>query len=124
MSAVSRQDDILSQLRRLSSAVPEIEASAVVTLDGLPLVSLLPDDVEPNRLAAMSASVLSLGERLSLELGRGSFEQVYVRGTHGDVLLMAIGENAVLTVAVRREAKLGMILYYMRRIVKEMSALF
>jgi uncharacterized protein len=124
MSAVSRQADILAQLRRLSSAVPEIEASAVVTLDGLPLVSLLPDEVEPNRLAAMSASVLSLGERLSLELGRGSFEQVYVRGTHGDVLLMAIGENAVLTVAVRREAKLGMILYYMRRIVKEMSALF
>jgi hypothetical protein len=124
MSTSSRQDDIMSQLRRLQSAVPEIEASAVVTLDGLPLVSLLPDEVEPNRLAAMSASVLSLGERLSLELGRGTFEQVYVRGTEGDVLLMAVGENAVLTVAVRREAKLGMILYYMRRIVKEMSALF
>jgi uncharacterized protein len=124
MSTAPRHDEILSQLRRLQSAVPEIEASAVVTLDGLPLVSMLPDEVEPNRLAAMSASVLSLGERLSLELGRGNFEQVYVRGTDGDVLLMAVGENAVLTVAVRREAKLGMILYYMRRIVKEMSALF
>ena len=55
----------------------------------------------------MSAAMLSLGERIAKELGRGGLDEVYIRGEEGFVLLTAIGDEAVLTALARMEAKLG-----------------
>jgi predicted regulator of Ras-like GTPase activity (Roadblock/LC7/MglB family) len=67
--------------------------------------------------------MLSLGERISNELGRGSLDQVYVKGEHGFVILMSVGEEAVLTVLAREQAKLGLIFLDMSRAVKELEKL-
>jgi len=79
--------------------------------------------VEEDRVSAMSAAMLSLGERIASELGRGLLNQVYVRGDRGYVLLMSVGEEAVLTVLAREEAKLGLIFLDMRRTAEDLVAL-
>jgi predicted regulator of Ras-like GTPase activity (Roadblock/LC7/MglB family) len=71
----------------------------------------------------MSAAMLSLGERIATELGRGSLEQVYVKGQKGYVVLMSVGEEAVLTALAREQAKLGLILLDMRRAAEDLSKL-
>ena len=71
----------------------------------------------------MSAAMLSLGERIATELGRGTLEQVYVKGERGFVILSAVGEEAVLTVLARQQAKLGLIFLDMSRAVKELEKL-
>jgi predicted regulator of Ras-like GTPase activity (Roadblock/LC7/MglB family) len=71
----------------------------------------------------MSAAMLSLGERIASELGRGLLNQVYIRGKQGYVLLMSVGEDAVLTVLAREGAKLGLIFLDMRRVVEDMVTL-
>ena len=71
----------------------------------------------------MSAAMLSLGERIASELGRGVLEQVYIKGQNGYVLLMSIGEEAVLTAMARKEAKLGLILLDMRRTAEDLIRL-
>ena len=71
----------------------------------------------------MSAAMLSLGERIATELGRGSLEQVYVKGEKGYVVLMSVGEEAVLTALAREQAKLGLILLDMRRAAEDLSNL-
>ena len=71
----------------------------------------------------MSAAMLSLGERIASELGRGSLEQVYIKGELGYVVLMSIGEEAVLTALAREHAKLGLIFLDMRRAVDDLSKL-
>lgn len=113
--------EMQEELQRLQSSSPDIEATALITMDGLILASTLPDSTEEDRVSAMSAALLSLAERISLELGRGYLEQVFLRGAGGDVLLMAVADQAVLTVMSRREAKLGMLIYYMRRAAKELT---
>ncbi len=118
---VGRQQALIDQLHRLQQTAPDIEASALVSLDGLIIASALPDDVEDDRVSAMSAALLALGQRISYELSRGLLDQVYIRGTDGDVLLMAVGSDAVLTLMSRRDAKLGMLLYYMKRAVRELN---
>ena len=65
----------------------DIEAAAVVSVDGLIMASALPRDVEEDRVSAMSAAMLSLGERIAIELGRGTLDQVFIRGEQGYVLL-------------------------------------
>jgi predicted regulator of Ras-like GTPase activity (Roadblock/LC7/MglB family) len=105
----------------MQAASPEIEASAVVSVDGLIMASALPADVEEDRVSAMSAAMLSLGERIAGELGRGGLDQVYIRGDAGYVLLTAVGEEAVLTALARENAKLGLIFLEMRRAAEHLE---
>lgn len=113
--AKSRTDMMVDRLRALQGNTPDVEASAVVSVDGLIMASSLPAGVEDDRVSAMSAAMLSLGERISGELGRGSLDEVYIHGNEGYVLLMEAGQEAVLTVLAREQAKLGLVLLEMRR---------
>ena len=119
----SRTELMVDRLRDLQASSPDVEASAVVSVDGLTMASALPSDVEEDRVSAMSAAMLSLGERIASELGRGILDQVYIRGEHGFVILMAIGSEAVLTVLAREQAKLGLLFLDMRRAAAYGSAL-
>lgn len=113
--AKSRTEQMVSRLRDLQSGTADIEASAVVSVDGLIMASSLPADVEEDRVSAMSAAMISLGERISSELSRGQLDQVYIRGNEGYVVLMSVGEEAVLTAMARTNAKLGLIFLDMKR---------
>ena len=119
----SRIELMVNRLREMQNASPDIEASAVVSVDGLIMASSLPVEVEEDRVSAMSAAMLSLGERISGELGRGLPEQVYIRGKNGFVILMAVGEEAVLTALARPQAKLGLVFLEMRRATEDLVRL-
>jgi predicted regulator of Ras-like GTPase activity (Roadblock/LC7/MglB family) len=119
----SRADKMVTRLRDMQAASQDIIASAVVSVDGLTMASALPGDVEEDRVAAMSAAMLSLGERIANELGRGNLDEVYIRGEEGFVLLTAVGDEAVLTALAREEAKLGLIFLEMRRAAEDLETL-
>ncbi len=119
----SRSEQMVNRLRNFQAAAPDIEASAVVSVDGLIMASALPQGVEEDRVSAMSAAMLSLGERIAGELGRGGLEQVYIKGDAGFILLTAVGEEAVLTALARQEAKLGLIFLEMRRAAEDLAKL-
>ncbi len=119
----SRSNQMVERLRNMQAATPDIEASAVVSVDGLIMASALQQGAEEDRVSAMSAAMLSLGERISGELGRGGLEQVYIKGDKGAIVLTAIGKEAVLTVMSRQDGKLGMIFFEMRRAVEDLMKL-
>ncbi len=121
--ARSRTEQMVARLKDLQISTPDIEASALVSVDGLIIASALPPDVEEDRVSAMSAAMLSLGERIAGELGRGVLDQVYVRGANGYVILSAVGEEAVLTVLARKDAKLGLVFLDMRRAAEDLERL-
>jgi predicted regulator of Ras-like GTPase activity (Roadblock/LC7/MglB family) len=115
----SKRDRLTQILKDLEATTPDIEASAIVSVDGLMIASALPRDVEEDRVAAMSAAMLSLGERTASELARGGLSEVYVKGETGYVILMAAGESAVLTALARKDAKLGLVFLDMKRTAEE-----
>ena len=121
--AKSRTERMVDRLREMQISTPDIEASAVVSVDGLIMASSLQANVEEDRVSAMSAAMLSLGERIASELGRGLLDQVYIRGDNGDVILTSIGEEAVLTALARKEAKLGLVFLDMRRATEDLEKL-
>jgi predicted regulator of Ras-like GTPase activity (Roadblock/LC7/MglB family) len=121
--AISRTDKMSERLRDLQASSPDVEASAVISVDGLTIASALPESIEGDRVAAMSAAMLSLGERISGELGRGILDQVYIRGENGFMILMAVGDEAVLTVLARKQAKLGLLFLDMRRVTQDLGEL-
>ena len=119
--ADTRAEKMVTRLRDMQMASPDIIASAVVSVDGLIMASALPAEVEEDRVSAMSAAMLSLGERISSELGRGLLDQVFIHGDQGFVILAAIGEEAVLTALAREGAKLGLVFLEMRRAAEDLE---
>lgn len=119
----SRSQCMVDRLRDLRSFSADVEASAVVSMDGLIIASDLPAASQEDSVSAMAAAMLSLGERISNELGRGRLDQVYIRGAEGYVLLMPAGEDAVLTILARREAKLGLVMLDSRRAASDIAKL-
>lgn len=119
----SRSKQMIEELKKLQISSPDIQASAVVSVDGLIIASALPGSVEEDRVSAMSAAMLSLGERISVELRRGDLDQVYIRGDNGYVMLTSVGQDAVLTVMASVNAKLGLIFLDIKRTAETLSEL-
>ena len=119
----NRSQQMVERLRSMQAASPDIEASAIVSVDGLIMASALQADVEEDRVSAMSAAMLSLGERIATELSRGGLDQVCIKGSNGYIILTSVGEEAVLTALTREEAKLGLILLEMRRAAEDLVKL-
>ena len=114
-AGLSRSDRLDRAIHALLSQTPEIEAAAVVSFDGLPMASALPPSMDEDRVAAMSAALLSLGERAAQGLGRGELSQVYIEGDAGTVFLISADDEAVLVAVAAQGAKVRMMLYEVRR---------
>lgn len=120
--SITRADGLVMALDEFLRQSPDLEAAAVVSMDGLPMASALPPHIEEDRLGAMAAAMLSLGERAAETLGRGGLKQVFVEGSAGYVFLMAAGP-AVLCSITRHSAKIGLILYEMHRTAANITRL-
>lgn len=114
-SKIRALEDLLEDLE----ATAPIEASAVASIDGFMIASALPQGVEGDRVATMSAAMVSLGGCTAKELARGELSEVYIKGENGSVVLMATGENAVLTALARKDAKLESAFLDMKKTAEE-----
>ena len=114
--------DLGTALRALVEKTHDIDAAAVVGIEGQMLASVLPTDYSAGRTAAMSAALLSLGSKIAKELGRGELAQVFIEGTDGYVFLLAAGKGAVLCTIVKRACKLGPVLGEIREAAKSVAA--
>lgn len=120
---MAKTEDMVEVLKDLGSSTPGVEASAVVSLDGFIIASALPADTEEDRVAAMAAATLSLGERGAGELNRGNFEQLFIKGDNGYIVLLSIGAEAILIVLARADAKLGLIFLDTKRTAEKIEKL-
>jgi uncharacterized protein len=106
-------------LRGLQSTSPDLEASALISEDGLMIASALPQHLDESRVGGMSATLSSLGVRAASELERGRVEEVLVRGEHGYVVMMAAGSGVLLLCLGSKRAKLGLMFLDMRRAIED-----
>ncbi len=119
--AKSYSQALINRMNEAKQSSPDIEASAVVSLDGLIMASALPENLSEDRISAMSAAMLSLGEQINKEMGRGALEQLYTKGSDGYVVLLAVGSEAVLTALVKPEAKLGLLIHELRKTADDLE---
>jgi predicted regulator of Ras-like GTPase activity (Roadblock/LC7/MglB family) len=116
-----REEMLESILSELNGSSVDIEASAVISTDGLMIASVLPQSMDADRVGAMSAAMLSLGDRTAQELSRGELEQVLVKGKSGYVLMTYAGKDAVITVMAKQNAKLGLIFLDVKRAAESIA---
>ena len=118
-----RADMLNSILNELNGTSADIEASGVVSTDGLMMASQMPAELDEDRVGAMSAAMLSLGDRTAQEISRGTLEQVLIKGENGYVLMTGAGNEAVVTVMAKPKAKLGLIFLDVKRAAENIAKL-
>ena len=108
-------------LQNFVSGTTDVQGAAIVTPDGLPLAASLPGGMDEERVSAMSASMLSLGERIGMELARGTIDRIFVEGNKGFGILTGCGEDAVLLVLASESAKQGLLMLEIKRVLAELK---
>ena len=116
-------DSLNEILKKLLDAIPEIKSAAIVSAEGLPIASALPQGVDETRVSAMTAALLSLAERAVIEIDKGEFDQLYIKGTSGYLLVLQAGPNAVLTVSTTKDVRLGLIFLDCKRTCDKIAKL-
>jgi len=126
-SALANSDNLLSKargmLRALQATSDRIEASALVSHDGLMLASVLSSEVNADRFGAMCASLLALATRAASEVDRGELRQIILDGAHGPMLLTRAGNTGVLAVAASPKSNLGKVILDTRKTANDLATL-
>lgn len=110
-------------LQNFVTGTADIQGATLVTPDGLTLAASLPGGMDDERVSAMSAAMLSLGERIGAELSRGSIDRIFVEGNKGYGILLSCGADAVLLVLASEAAKQGMLMLEIKRLLAELKLL-
>jgi len=118
----ARASALRSILRELNTSSGDDEASAVISTDGFMIAAVLGEKVDPDRFAAMCASLLALADRAAQEISRGKLKQVLIEGQTGLMLLVHAGNDAVLAIAARPTINLGMVFIESRKTAQKLAA--
>jgi predicted regulator of Ras-like GTPase activity (Roadblock/LC7/MglB family) len=96
-------DDLL---KKLLAAIPEVETAAIVSAEGLPIISILPQGIDETKISAMVAALQSLSKKAITEIQRGDFEQLYIKSSDGYILILQAGPNTILMVSADKDIRL------------------
>jgi predicted regulator of Ras-like GTPase activity (Roadblock/LC7/MglB family) len=120
----SRENDTITKLeailKKLLGSNKDILLAIVTTMEGLPIISVLPRGYNETRISAMVATLLSLSERTVVDMDIGVFNQIFIKGNDG-YLLVFEANPAILAVSTTENAKLGLIFFECERVLEEIS---
>jgi predicted regulator of Ras-like GTPase activity (Roadblock/LC7/MglB family) len=117
---LEKLDNILDQL---IVTIPEVKAATLVSIEGELIASALPRDVDETSIGVMVAALLSLAESAITLIKSGEFEQLFIRGRDGYLLVLPAGLNAVLSVSTSRDVRLGLIYLDCKRVSETIAKL-
>jgi predicted regulator of Ras-like GTPase activity (Roadblock/LC7/MglB family) len=106
MFGLGKRDAVIeSALARLAADLPDVRSVALLTTGGL-FRGCWPSVKDEDRLAAMSAATLSLGERVINELRFGKLRYALLAGELGWHWVIVLNEEFILVFDVRPGASL------------------
>ena len=96
-------DEVLNPLAlKMLMNIPGVKAVNLITIDGIPINSVLPDGPDPKsemRYAAMTSAVMSLGERACRDTKKGDLNLVLIDGQEGKLLVITCGTEFVIGIS-------------------------
>jgi len=107
--------ETISALRRVQGVI----ACALVSSEGNILASAFRSDVEEDKVATMTATILSVAKQAGLELKQGDFNNIFIDSAEGYIVLKNVGTEAVLVALTSKTIPIGSILLKLKRTAQE-----
>jgi predicted regulator of Ras-like GTPase activity (Roadblock/LC7/MglB family) len=119
---MSRQESLQKLLEGLRSAIPDLRGALVASTDGLAMVHSLPAGVDPGRIAAMAATALGLGKRISDTMGIGILQEANFNANEGQMFIYTAGGQGVLALIAPSNANVGLIHFEARDVARQIAS--
>lgn len=103
--------------------IPNVTSILIVSAEGFPIAYALPQDTDEIKIAAMTSALFSLSEMAIIEMEKGDFDQLYIKGEDGYFLVMHAGHSAVMAVSTTKDVRLGSVLLDCRRTCEKIAKL-
>lgn len=121
---MSKQSELLAALDRLNKAIPSIKGSLLSTLDGISIVQVINDQaVDPARVAAMSATAIGVGNRISESLKVVSTREISLQASEGRVFIYLVGNKACLSLVTLPDSNTGLIQLEVSDTIEQLNAI-
>ena len=119
MTATTKEmlEKLLGDLKKVGG----IEASAVVSRDGLLMVADIPQNINAETFAAMNATMVGAAETMISEIKKGVPDRVIAESENAKVIATGAGSKALLVVMTSSEAGLGLVLVEMEKTVDKIK---
>lgn len=121
MKITENISELTEILRNLEAVNSDVQGSAIVSVQGLPICSALSKEVNDGIVSAMSAAILSVSERAVQELARGELKRILIEGIDGLIILSQAGQNAILATLTAPDPSLGMVFLNIESVTKKIS---
>lgn len=114
---------VKDRLENFVRQTPDVEGALLVSSDGLPISSIIPAKLDEERTSAMSAAMLSMGDRIAQDLARGTIDRILVEGSKGYSVLVGCTEDIVLLVLASEACKKGILFLAIKALVQQLYPL-
>ena len=111
-------NELITLLRELNSSSPDIEASAVISTEGLVIAAALPEKLDEDRVGAMTAALLARAKKMILAIDNGELQQLFLIAKNGGVLMLYTNSGALLVVLVKPDAKAGLVFFTIEQLLE------
>ncbi len=129
MAQVYKTDLLEEALKELCSKLQGIQGAVIVSIEGFVVAAYTPHEGEMDedsptsspQVAAMSATLIALGERTLSRLAQGEMLRLLVEGNDGGILVVPANRRSSVAVMVGREAKMGLVSYALQQSARKIS---
>ena len=108
-------EELQGKLREImeeaTSLATGVRAWLLLSKEGLPIASAVPDGLEEAEIAAMSASILGVADLAAERMEQGTLEEILITNKNGLIIMKGVGEKAILVLAARKDMKTGLLVY-------------
>jgi len=119
---MSRKEQFVTIIQELRGNVPDITGIMIASVDGLAIATDFPEE-EAARVAAMSASAIGLGNRITKTTELGNMIDMMIEGNNELLIIYMAGPGAILALRAPRRANLGLIRLEGPKAAKEVADL-
>ena len=108
-------------IENLLNSIDGAKSVAIVSQEGLIVESVLEDDISEIKLAAMTATILSVAERVLAELRSGILDNAALTGDEGIFIVMSAGKELILAVCLDLDARMDTCFIEMRKAAQQLE---
>jgi len=113
--------DAATRLQQLRERNQDIQAAAVVTLDGFAVHADLSPGMEADTVAALAADLYGRANRTAQDLGHGAVAELFARCESGLTFVVRINQDMVLACIAATEASIGLLMIDLRKAAAELA---
>ena len=117
------EEEFLFLLQDLFEEVDGIRSVAIVSTEGLIVHSIMEEDISEIKIAAMTATILSVAERVLLEMKSGRLDVCILQGDEGNFVVMEAGRDLILATCTDLDTSMDLLFVEMSKTSEQIKNL-